>query len=81
MRLISKSNQNIDEQADYTTLNLLFYSNKTTKGPIISALDTRPFADESHIDPDGHPCLVFLEKPLKLSSNNTKFTRPLPIVR
>ena len=31
MRLISKSDQNIDDQADYTTLNLLLHSNKTTK--------------------------------------------------
>ena len=61
MRLVSKSHQNIDGQADYTTLNSLSHVAKTTKGPIISTLDTRSFADESHIDPDDHLCLVFLE--------------------
>ena len=46
MRLISKSHQNIDDQADYMTLNSLPHVNKTTKGPIISTLDVRSFADE-----------------------------------
>ena len=69
MRLISKTHQNINDQADYMTLNSLSHVNKTTKGPIISTLDTRSFADESHTDPDDHPHLVFLEKPLKLLSN------------
>ena len=54
---------------------------KTTKGPIISILDTRSFADESHMDPDDHPYLVFLEKPLKLTSNNTNSQDPYPMVR
>ena len=36
------------------------------KVPIISALDLRSFTDESHIDNDDHPCLVFLDKPLKI---------------
>ena len=78
MRLISKTHQNIDDQADYMTLNSLLHSDKTTKGPIISALDTRPFADESHIDPEEHPHLVFLEKPLKLASNNINSQDPYP---
>ena len=78
MRLISKSNQNINDQADYTTLNSLLHSDKTTKGPIVCALDTRPFADESHIDPDDHPHLVFLEKPLKLAPNNINSQDPYP---
>ena len=56
MRLVSKSHQSIDDQAYYMTLNSLLHNDKTTKGPITSALDTRPFADESHIDPDDHSC-------------------------
>ena len=60
------------------TLNSLSYANKTTKGPIISALDTRSIADESHIDPDDYPCLVFLEKSLKLPSNNINSHDPYP---
>ena len=70
MRLVSKTHQDINDQVDNMTLNSLSHVNKTTKGPIISALDTRSFADESHIDPDDHPHLVFLEKPLKLPCNN-----------
>ena len=54
MRLLSKSHQNIDDQADYMTLNSLLHSDETTNGPIISALDTRSFAE-----PDDHPHLLF----------------------
>ena len=66
VRLISKFTQNINDQANFTTLNLLLHSDKTKKGPITSALDLRPFTDKSHIDADDHPHLVLLEKPLKL---------------
>ena len=53
---------------------------KTQLGaPISSALDLRSFADESHIDPDDHPHLVFLEKPLKLSQNNINSDDPILI--
>ena len=78
VRLISKITQNINNQADFTTLNSLLHNDNTTKGPISSALDLRAFADESHIDPDDHPHLVFLEKPLKSSQNNITSEDPYP---
>ena len=78
MRLVSKSFQDINDQVDYTTLNSLSHVDKTAKGPITSALDTRSFADESDIDPDDHPCFVFLEKPLKLPSNIINSQDPYP---
>ena len=78
MRLVSKSHQGIDDQADYMTLSSLSHVDKTKNGPIISALDTRLFADESHIDPDDHPFLVFLEKHLKSTSNNINSQDPYP---
>ena len=31
-----------------------------------------------HVDPDDHPYLVFLEKPLKLTSNNLNPQDPYP---
>ena len=78
IRLISKSTQNINDQADFTTLNSLLHNDTTPKGPIISALDLRSFADESHIDNDDYPCLVFLDKPLKIPQENTNSDDPYP---
>ena len=78
MRLISKITQNINDQADFTTLNSLLHNNTAPKGSIISALDLRSFADELHIDNDDHPCLVFLEKPLKMQQENINPDDPYP---
>ena len=61
VRLISEFTQNINDKADFTISNSLLHSDNTTKGPVISALDLRPFADKSHVDADDHPHLVFLE--------------------
>ena len=62
VRLISKITQNINDQADYTTLNTLPHNENTDRGPISSALDLRSFADESHIYPDDHPCFGMSRK-------------------
>ena len=70
IRLISKITQNINDQANFTTLNSLLHNKNKKSGPISSALDLRSFAEESHRDPDDHPHLVFLENPLKLPQNN-----------
>ena len=76
--LISKITQNINDQANFTTLNSLLHNENTNRGTISSALDLISFADESHIDPDDHSCLVFLEKPLKLPQNNINLEDPYP---
>ena len=39
--LISKITQNINDQADFTTLNSLQHNDITLKGPITSTLDLR----------------------------------------
>ena len=41
--------------------------------PLQSAIGKRVFADESHITPDEHPWLVFLDKPMsgKKTKKNT----------
>ena len=78
MRPVSKTHQDIDDKADYMILNSLSHVNKITKDPITSTLDTRSFANESHIDPHDHPHLVFLEKTLKLPSNNINSQDPYP---
>ena len=76
--LISKITQNINNQADFTTLNFLLHNENTNRGPISSAMDLRSFADEFHIDPDDHPHLAFLENPLKLPQNNINSEDPYP---
>ena len=38
----------------------------------------RSFGDESHIDPDDHPCLVFLDKPLKITYEIKNTQDPYP---
>ena len=78
IRLISKATENINDQADYTTLNLLQHNDNTIKGPILSALDSRSFADESHIHDDDHPHLVFLDTPSKISQENNNPNDPYP---
>ena len=51
------------------------------KAQLVSTLDLRSFADESHIHDDDHPCLVFLDKPLKISQENNNSRQPISMVR
>ena len=70
IRLISKSTEHINDQADFTTLNSLQHNDITLKGSNNFHFRFKTFADESHIDNNDHPCLLFLDKPLKIPQEN-----------
>ena len=57
-------------QAIYSTATNLSNPKCNKHGPLQSAIDERVFADESHIAPDDHPQLVFLDKQMPIDKIN-----------
>ena len=70
VKLINKGHKSVNGQSDITTIDALNHLENKQKGPLQSAIDNRSLADESHIEADDHPCLVFLDKPIDMKVKN-----------
>ena len=76
--LIGKENLNINDQAIYSGMTNLSHTQYNKHGPLQSAIDERALVDKSHITPDDHPWLVFLDKSLLIEK---PFKIPLILFR
>ena len=78
IRLLGKEHEHINDQAIYSRVTNLSHFSCNKHDSLQSAIKERAFADESHIAPDDHPWLVFLDKPMPIYKINQDCSDPFP---